>query len=87
MLKIIINFLIGSTFIFVGAYGFIIKTDAVLSFFGRMDFFEKWLGTDGGSRLGYKLIGVIIIFFGFLIAFGLIDRFMMWGLSPLTRYQ
>ena len=87
MLKIILNFLLGSGFIFIGSYAFVIKTDLVWGFFGPMAFFERWLGTDGGSRLGYKLLGVVIIFFGFLIAFGLIDRFMIWGLSPLTRYQ
>jgi hypothetical protein len=87
MLKIIINFLIGCGFIFVGSYVFVVKTDLVLGFFGRMEFFEKWLGTDGGSRLGYKFIGILIIFLGFLVAFGLIDRFMLWSLSPLIRYQ
>jgi hypothetical protein len=61
----------------------VIKTEAVLSFFGPIGFFEKYLGTEGGSRLGWKIIGLILLFFGFLIFFGLIDGFMMWLLSPL----
>ncbi len=87
MLKIILNFLIGSVFIFIGTYAFIIKTDGILEFFGRIEFFDKYLGTDGGSRLGYKLIGVLIVFLGFLTAFSLIDKFIIWVFSPLTQYN
>lgn len=87
MLKIIINFLIGSVFVGIGFYGFILNTDGILSFFGRMEFFDKYLGTDGGSRLGYKLIGIVIIFFGFLVAFSLIDKFLLWSFSPITKYN
>lgn len=87
MAKIIINFLIGCAFIGIGFYGFILKTDGIQSFFGRIPFFDKYLGTEGGTKLGYKIIGCLIIFIGFLVAFGLIDKFMLWMFSPITKYN
>jgi len=62
-----------------------VKSESFLKAFGPIAWFERHLGTDGGSRLGYKLIGVIIAFFGFMIMTGMIDGFMMWLLSPLMR--
>lgn len=60
-----------------------IKSEAILNFFGRITFFEKYLGTEGGSRLGYKLIGILTFFIGLLIMTGMIEGFMRWVLSPL----
>jgi len=60
-----------------------IKSEAILSFFGPIGFFEKYLGTEGGSRLGWKLIGILFFFIGFLIMTGMINGFMLWLLSPL----
>jgi hypothetical protein len=66
---------------------FVIKTEWFLENFGRMNWFENKFGTEGGSRLGYKLIGLVLIFVGLLIATNLIGGFMAWALSPLTKYQ
>jgi len=63
----------------------VIKTEAILNGFGRIEFFERHLGTEGGSRLGYKLIGLAIIFIGFLIITNMIGGFMGWALSPLIN--
>lgn len=63
----------------------IVKTSSIVSFFGRIAFFDKYLGTEGGTRLGYKLIGLFAIFIGTLMMFGLIDSFMLWVLSPLLN--
>jgi len=60
-----------------------IKSEAILNFFGRIAFFEKYLGTEGGSRLGYKLIGILMFFIGLLVMTGMIEGFMRWILSPL----
>jgi hypothetical protein len=67
--------------------GFLIvwKSEAILGFFGPIGFFEKYLGTEGGSRLGWKLIGILFFFFGFLIMTGMINGFMLWLLSPLLN--
>jgi len=45
------------------------------------------LGVEGGSRLGYKLIGVLTIFIGLLIMTNMIGGFMMWVFSPLLKYS
>ncbi len=40
--------------------------------FGTIPFFDKYLGTEGGGRLGYKLIGIAASIIGFLIMTNLI---------------
>lgn len=87
MLSGIINFIIGGFFVWLGFYAFILKTDSILGFFGPIAFFERYLGVDGGSRLGYKLLGVVVIVIGFLIAFGLFENFIIWMFSPITKYN
>ena len=61
----------------------VIYTEKWLSTFGRIPFFEKYLGTEGGSRLGYKLIGIALFFLGTLALVGLLDNFVLWVLSPI----
>ena len=80
------NFIGGFLIICVGIF-IVIKSEAFLSNFGRIAFFERYLGLEGGSRLGYKIIGFIIIFLGTLIMTNLINDFMSWSLSPLTKYS
>ena len=63
----------------------VIKSEAIHSFFGPIAFFEKYLGTEGGSRLGWKLIGLLVFFIGLLTFTGMIDGFMLWVLSPLIN--
>jgi len=63
----------------------VIKSEAMLNAFGRIAFFEKYLGSEGGSRLGYKIIGLIAIFIGLLIMTNMIGGFLGWLLSPLLR--
>ncbi|MFH1412693.1 MAG: hypothetical protein ABIG10_01545 [bacterium] len=78
--------IIGSIVFIIGVI-FILKTEWFLRNFGRIGFFERRFGVQGGSRLGYKLIGLIIIFFGILIIVDLFGGFMGVILSPLTKYQ
>lgn len=62
---------------FIGALGTIAgfmlvwKTTAVLNFTGRIEFAEKYLGAEGGSRIFIKIIGIIIIFVSWLYMFNL----------------
>ena len=65
----------------------VIKSEALLNNFGRIGFFERYLGLEGGSRLGYKLLGVLIIFIGFLILTNMINGFLGFILSPLFKYS
>ena len=80
MLKIIL----GIVFFLVG-FGILAKTEWMLSNFGRIDFFEQHLGTEGGSRLGYKIVALIITFIGIIMVTGLYDGFMNWLLGPVIR--
>lgn len=79
------KFILGFIMIIVGAL-MVAKVNSFLSFFGRIEFFEAKLGTSGGSRLGYQLIGIALIFFGILIVTGLIGGFLEWALGPLLKY-
>jgi hypothetical protein len=63
----------------------VIKSEDLLKNFGRISFFEKHLGAEGGSRLGYKIIGLIVIFIGLMATTGLFDGFMQALVSPLVR--
>lgn len=80
-----LKFFLGLGFLSVGVL-FNLKTEWMLNNFGRIQWFEEKLGVEGGSRLGYKLIGILVIFFGILLVTGLFDGFMQWLVSPLTRY-
>lgn len=65
----------------------VIKSEWMLNNFGRIGFFDRHLGSEGGSRLGYKLVGLIIFFIGLMIMIDLIGGFMAWMLSPLLKYS
>lgn len=62
-----------------------IKSEAIYGVFGPIAFFEKYLGTEGGSRLGYKLAGILIFFIGIMMATNVFGEFMGWILSPLIN--
>lgn len=80
------HFIFGIIIIAVG-YAFVAKTEWFLSNFGRIEFFDKYLGMEGGSRLGYKLIGILAIFIGTILFLGMWDGFLGWLLSPLIRHN
>jgi len=65
----------------------VIKSESVFNAFGRIAFFEQHLGVEGGSRLGYKLIGILTIFIGMLIMTNMISGFLTWLLSPILKYN
>jgi hypothetical protein len=64
--KFMSNVLIGIIFC-VGGVIFTFGADWIMRQFGRTDFAEEHLRFEGGSRFFYKLIGIGIIFVGFLI--------------------
>ena len=65
----------------------VVKTEWFLYNFGRIGFFETHMAIQGGSRLGYKLIGLIIIFVGLLVTVNLFGGLMEVITHPITRYQ
>ncbi len=80
------TFFIGLIMLVVGAL-ITIKSNKVLEMMGTSEFFESKLGSMGGSRLGYKLLGMLIAFLGILAMTGLIQGFMGVILSPLLKYN
>lgn len=75
-------FIIGALVIIVGAL-LVLKTEWFLQNFGRIAWFEEKLGSEGGSRLGYKILGIIAIFIGIVMLSGNGTNFFAWMLSPL----
>lgn len=64
----------------------VLKTEWFLQTFGSIAWFDEMLGSEGGSRLGYKLIGILAIFIGIILMTGSGDLFFGWVFSPLTKY-
>jgi hypothetical protein len=61
----------------------VIKTEWYLENFGTIEWAEQKFATSGGSRMFYKLIGIVIIMFGFLAATGMLNGFMMGTVGRL----
>jgi len=67
--------LIGLIGVVVGAL-VVMKSEWFLNNLGAVQWAEEKLGTEGGSRLFYKLIGLTIIFFGIFIMTGITTDIM-----------
>jgi len=80
------HIIIGLTMLAAGSY-LVIKTEWLINNVGRIAWFEAKLGSEGGSRLGYKLVGLIFIFIGIIVITGSGDSFMRWLLSPILKYS
>jgi hypothetical protein len=52
------------------------KADWIVNNFGYSNWAESKLGSSGGTRLMYKFIGLIVLFFGMLMVTGLNDEFL-----------
>ena len=67
------------------AVGFMLvwKADWIVNNFGRVNWAEKYLGYDGGSRLFWKLMGIVVIFLSMLYMFGFIGGLIDLIFSPL----
>lgn len=64
--------------------GFLIiwKSEWLLQNFGRIDWAEEKLGSDGGTRLFYKLVGLAIIFISFLYMGGFVEALLLRVFVP-----
>lgn len=74
--------IIGLLMVVVGAI-LILKAEWFYQNFGSNAWAEEHLGTSGGSRLLYKLIGLVFIFFGMLVATNLIQGFLIATIGRL----
>jgi len=71
------HIIIGMIVVVVGAL-ITIYSEWFYTNFGTIPFFDKYLGTEGGGRLGYKLIGIFTSVIGFLIMTNLIGGVLLW---------
>lgn len=78
--------LAGIAIIAFGAF-MVMKTEMLYQNFGTIPFFDRWLSTEGGGRLGYKLIGIGLIFIGVLTMTNMIGSFITWLFSPLIEWS
>ncbi|KKR35391.1 MAG: hypothetical protein UT67_C0002G0015 [Candidatus Magasanikbacteria bacterium GW2011_GWA2_40_10] len=70
------RYFIGILLVVVGLF-LILKTEWFIQNFGTNAWAEEHLGYNGGTRLMYKVIGLIFIFFGFLAITNMINGFLM----------
>ncbi len=71
-MNLILQILIGVVIAGVGVF-FVIKTATVLDMFGGVDWAERHLG---GSRLFYKLLGIVFILLGLIVATNMWDALL-----------
>lgn len=70
------RYFLGALFVGLGAL-LVIKSEWFYINFGSIEWAERNLGTSGGSRLMYKLIGLVFIFFGFLLITNMMNNFLL----------
>ena len=58
------------------------KTQWYMRILGRLPFAEKYMG-GGGTRLFYKLLGVLVAIIGLMITTDLMDNFLEWFIGGL----
>ena len=55
----------------------VLKTEWFVQNFGLNSWAEEKFGMSGGTRLMYKVLGIIFIFFGFLAITNMIEGFLV----------
>lgn len=76
------SYIYGFLAIALGA-GMVIKTEWLVSTFGKSAWAESHLGLNGGTRLMYKLIGIAIILLSFMAMTGHLGNIILSILGPL----
>ncbi|MBI4138554.1 hypothetical protein HY479_00180 [Candidatus Uhrbacteria bacterium] len=84
-MALIIRILIGLALAAAGTF-FVIKTRKIMDFFGPIAWADAKLG-GGGTNLMYKLIGIVLIFTGFMVATNLWNAFLNATLGSLFGFQ
>ncbi|MFA6428811.1 MAG: hypothetical protein WCW02_04735 [Candidatus Buchananbacteria bacterium] len=64
----------------------VIKSEAIYDFFGSVAWAEKYLGAEGGSRLFYKLLGILIIALTFMYWAGILQNILVWIFGPAGMF-
>lgn len=76
------RYFIGICLVLIGV-ALVIKSEWFLQNFGTNAWAEDKLGTSGGTRLMYKLLGIISIFLGFLAITNMIQGFLLGTVGKL----
>ena len=76
------HYLIGLAIAGVGVL-LVLKSEWFFENFGSSSWAEEHLGTSGGSRLMYKLIGLAFIFIGFFVITNLFEGFLVGTVGRL----
>lgn len=63
----------------------VMRSEWFLSFFGRIDWAEVHLGSEGGTRVFYKLLGMITILISLMVMTGMIEGLLFAIFGPLFR--
>ncbi|MEK9129858.1 MAG: hypothetical protein AAB526_00425 [Patescibacteria group bacterium] len=69
--------------IIIAGFFLVIKTEWFIRIVGINYWAERWFGTEGGTRMFYKLLGILFCFIGFLTMTGLIKPMVMSIITPL----
>ena len=59
------------------------KTESVMNTFGRVEWAEAKMQMYGGTRMFYKLLGLIAVLLGFLMITGLSGPMLEWIVSSM----
>ncbi len=78
-------FFIGLIVIGVGIF-MIIKTEWIVSFTGPIDWAEQHMGSEGGTRMFVKLLGVVLIIGAMLAGTGLLGNWVRAIFSPGLQF-
>lgn len=76
------RYFIGICLVLIGV-ALVLKAEWFLQNFGTNAWAEDKLGTSGGTRLMYKLLGIISIFLGFLTITNMIQGFLLGTVGRL----
>jgi hypothetical protein len=76
------SYILGGIAALVGV-GMILKTEWLIENIGSSAWAEAKMGTSGGSRLFYKLIGLALIFIGFMLITNLFQGFLEGTIGKL----
>jgi len=76
------KYFIGICLVLIGV-AFVLKSEWFLQNFGTNAWAEDKLGTSGGTRLMYKLLGIILIFLGFLTITNMLQGFLLGTVGKL----
>jgi len=90
LILVVLSFIGAKSFflgLFIAVVGYIIvwQSEWLMINAGRIQFAEKFFHTFGGSRAFYKILGTLIIIWGFLQAVGLSDDVLTWFVRLFFR--